>query len=122
MENLDTAEFFSRFPGVNNYWTLPEQKGEGVWSKPYIDKNADSAYMITYSEPIYKNGKLPDVDSLLESIDGELSIELENINFDKQLEKHYEKGLMIIKKNEIFIYLLNIVISVNFTHVHKFSE
>jgi ERCC4-related helicase len=51
--------------------------------------------------PIYKNGKLPDVNSLLESIDGELSIELENINFDKQLEKHYEKGLMIIKKNEI---------------------
>ncbi len=51
--------------------------------------------------PIYKKGKLPDVDSLLEEIDIDLNIELENINFDEQLEKYYEKGLMIINKNEI---------------------
>jgi len=51
--------------------------------------------------PIYKKGKLPDVDTLLKEIDYDVEIELEEINFDDQLKKFYEKGLMIINKNEI---------------------
>ncbi|MDP8204798.1 MAG: C-terminal helicase domain-containing protein, partial [Candidatus Tenebribacter mawsonii] len=51
--------------------------------------------------PIYKKGKLPDVDSLLKEVDYDVKLELEEINFDDQLKKFYEKGLMIIKKNEI---------------------
>ena len=51
--------------------------------------------------PIYKKGKLPDVDTLLREVDVDVEIELEDINFDEQLKFFYEKGLMIIKKNEI---------------------
>jgi len=101
LENLDTAEFFNRFPGVNNYWTLPEQKGEGVWSKPYIDKNADSAYMITYSEPIYKNGKfigVATIDILVSRIENMLNY------FRKKHESKREINLYLLTDNGFLLY------------------
>jgi hypothetical protein len=51
--------------------------------------------------PIYKKGKLPDVETLLKEVDDDVKIELEEINFDDQLKKFYEKGLMIIERKEI---------------------
>ena len=51
--------------------------------------------------PIYKKGKLPDVDSLL--IDGgiELDADVEEINFDELLETYQEKGLITIDSEDL---------------------
>ncbi len=51
--------------------------------------------------PIYKKGKLPDVDSLMDDMGDDISEELFNFTFEGQLQKYYEKGLMIIEANEI---------------------
>ncbi len=51
--------------------------------------------------PIYKKGKLPDVDSLMEDMGDDISEELFNFTFEEQLQKYYEKGLMIIDAKEI---------------------
>ncbi len=101
IENLDSSKFYNEFPGVNNYWVLPMQKGEGIWSKPYIDKNADSAYMITYSEPIYKNGKFIGVatmDILVSRIENMLN------HFRKKHESKREINLYLLTKNGFLLY------------------
>ena len=51
--------------------------------------------------PIYKKGKLPDVDSLL--IDGgiELDADVEDINFDDLLQSYEEKGLITMDSDDL---------------------
>lgn len=51
--------------------------------------------------PIYKKGKLPDLESLLESTGEDLDDELREQIFDEQLEKYFEKGLQLIESNEL---------------------
>ena len=51
--------------------------------------------------PIYKKGNLPDVDSLMESIDGELDEELKNTVLEEELKEYIEKGLWLIDKKEL---------------------
>jgi len=51
--------------------------------------------------PIYKKGKLPDVNTLLESSNDYLEDELEEINFDDLLKEYKEKGLEIIDVKEL---------------------
>jgi superfamily II DNA or RNA helicase len=51
--------------------------------------------------PVYKKGKLPDIDYLQEASDGSLSDELEQTLFEYQLEKYIDKGLWFIPKQEI---------------------
>ncbi len=101
IENLDSSVFLNQFSGVNSYWILPKQTGEGVWSKPYVDKNADSAYMITYSEPIYKNGKfigVATIDILVSRIENMLS------HFRKKYESKRDINLYLLTKNGFLLY------------------
>ncbi|MBE3128180.1 MAG: helicase [Actinobacteria bacterium] len=51
--------------------------------------------------PIYKRGKLPDVNTLLESTNDYLEDELKEINLDDLLKEYKEKGLEIINVKEI---------------------
>jgi len=50
------------------------------------------------SVPIYKKGDLPDIEILEQSTSEDLDEELQQITFDEQLKKYYDKGLKIIKK------------------------
>ncbi len=51
--------------------------------------------------PIYKSGKLPDLDSLLETVGEDIDEELRDLIFDKELEEYKEKGLWLIDKKEV---------------------
>lgn len=51
--------------------------------------------------PIYKKGKLPDVESLMNDVEDDITDRLSDIVFEDQLKKYYEKGLMIIDAKEI---------------------
>lgn len=51
--------------------------------------------------PIYKKGKLPDVDSLLEATGEDLDEELKEVRLDEELEQYKEKGLWCIDAKEI---------------------
>lgn len=51
--------------------------------------------------PIYKKGKLPDIESLFGTNETEVLQELDEINFCDPLEKYIEKGLHIIDAKEI---------------------
>ncbi|MHB9070487.1 MAG: helicase-related protein [Sedimentisphaerales bacterium] len=51
--------------------------------------------------PVYKKGKLPDIESIIEVAGEDLDDELEENLFDYQLRKHIEKGLWFIDKKEI---------------------
>jgi len=53
--------------------------------------------------PIYKKGKLPDVDALLEATGEDIDEELKDIDIilDEELKSYQEKGLWLIDKQEI---------------------
>ncbi len=51
--------------------------------------------------PVYKKGKLPDIDALLESTGEDISDELKEIILDEELKGYKEKGLWLIDKKEI---------------------
>lgn len=51
--------------------------------------------------PIYKKGKLPDVESLMNDVEDDISDKLLDLVFEDQLKKYYEKGLMLIDAKEI---------------------
>ncbi len=51
--------------------------------------------------PIYKKGKLPDIDSLLEATGDDLDEELQEVRIDEKLKNYEEKGLWCIDAKEI---------------------
>ncbi|NLZ72712.1 MAG: helicase [Bacteroidales bacterium] len=51
--------------------------------------------------PVYKKGKLPDVDTLLEAIEEDLNEDLKDFILDDELAQYKEKGLWLIDKKEI---------------------
>jgi superfamily II DNA or RNA helicase len=51
--------------------------------------------------PVYKKGKLPDIDILLEATGEDLDDELGETLFDDQLRTYKEKGLWLIEKKEL---------------------
>lgn len=51
--------------------------------------------------PIYKKGRLPDVVSLMEAVEGSLEGEIKDAVFQNELQKHIEKGMWFIEKKEI---------------------
>ena len=50
--------------------------------------------------PIYKKGKLPDVDSLMEAVEGCLEGEIKEAVFENELQKHIDKGKWFIEKKK----------------------
>ncbi|HHE37641.1 MAG TPA: helicase [Candidatus Cloacimonetes bacterium] len=50
--------------------------------------------------PVFKKGNLPDIDSF-KDIGEDVKNDLENYNFEKELEKQYEKGLFFIPKDDL---------------------
>ncbi|MCX5871056.1 MAG: cache domain-containing protein [Deltaproteobacteria bacterium] len=52
---------------VQDWYLLPVKAREPVWSKPYYDEGGGDAWMITYSIPIYSNGKQPRLIGVLTS-------------------------------------------------------
>jgi len=51
--------------------------------------------------PVYKKGKLPDIEALLESAGEDINDELKEIVLDEELKEYKEKGLWLIDKKEI---------------------
>ncbi|MFC1782289.1 hypothetical protein ACFL02_01720 [Planctomycetota bacterium] len=51
--------------------------------------------------PIYKKGKLPDVEALMESTGEDLDEELLDEFLEIELQQHIEKGLWFIEKKEL---------------------
>jgi superfamily II DNA or RNA helicase len=51
--------------------------------------------------PIYKKGKLPDIDTLMDATDEDLDEDLKNVILEKELKDHIEKGLWLIDKKEL---------------------
>jgi superfamily II DNA/RNA helicase len=51
--------------------------------------------------PVYKNGKLPDLDSLEEAIGDELDDKLKDVALENELQNHIENGLWLIDKKEL---------------------
>lgn len=57
--------------------------------------------------PIYKKGKLPSVDELMEDLNDETLAEINSYGFDEELKKHYDKGLVFIPASELQPSFLN---------------
>ncbi|HBM16254.1 MAG TPA: serine/threonine protein phosphatase [Lentisphaeria bacterium] len=38
-----------------DWYTLPKKLGKGVWSEPYYDEGGGDVWMVTYSEPFYRD-------------------------------------------------------------------
>jgi superfamily II DNA or RNA helicase len=51
--------------------------------------------------PVYKKGKLPDVDALIEAAGEDLDEELPEALLEKELKSYIEKGLWLIEKKEL---------------------
>jgi superfamily II DNA/RNA helicase len=51
--------------------------------------------------PIYKKGKLPDIDGLIDAIDKEQDQELKETTLEKELQAYQDKGLWTIEKKEL---------------------
>ena len=51
--------------------------------------------------PIYKKGKLPDIDTLLDLDNEDAESEANDINFEDQLHEYVEKGLVLIDRSEL---------------------
>ena len=51
--------------------------------------------------PVYKKGKLPDLNSLLEAAGEDLEEELKDVILEKELAEYKEKGLWLIDRNEL---------------------
>lgn len=51
--------------------------------------------------PIYKKGKLPSADELLEDLDDDTMAQINSYAFEEELKKHYEKGLVFIPKDDL---------------------
>lgn len=51
--------------------------------------------------PVFKKGNLPDIDSVLKDLGDDVLNDIEKYNFEKELEKQYEKGLFFIPKDEL---------------------
>lgn len=51
--------------------------------------------------PIYKKGRLPDIDSLIESTGEDIDEELNELLLDEELREYKEKGLWLIDKQEL---------------------
>ncbi|MFW6149336.1 MAG: SNF2-related protein, partial [Atribacterota bacterium] len=51
--------------------------------------------------PVYKKGKLPDVDTLLDAIGEDLDEDLKDVTLDEELSQYKEKGLWLIDKKEL---------------------
>jgi len=51
--------------------------------------------------PVYKKGKLPDIESLQEGTGEDIDEELRETFFDEQLREYKEKGLLLIDKKEL---------------------
>ncbi len=51
--------------------------------------------------PIYKKGKLPDIDSLLEDECDDIHVDLEELFFEDHLRKFIENGLILIDKKDL---------------------
>jgi len=51
--------------------------------------------------PIYKKGSLPSIEELLELTGEDAEIDLFEVNFEEQLGKYLDKGLLIIEKKEL---------------------
>ena len=72
-----------------------------------LDSMIDSAMVIKewYEKlgkvPIYKKGKLPDINTILESTNDDIEDELLEINLDSFLKEYKEKGLVLIDSKEL---------------------
>ncbi len=44
-----------------DWYRLPKEKRQGLWTEPYLDQGAGNVIMSTYSTPIVKNGKFQGV-------------------------------------------------------------
>ena len=51
--------------------------------------------------PIYKKGKLPDIDALLDLDNEDAESEVDDINFELQLHEYVEKGLVLIDSSDL---------------------
>jgi len=51
--------------------------------------------------PVYKKGKLPDVDALMQSSGEDIEEELWEATLEDELQKYYDKGLWLIEKKEL---------------------
>lgn len=51
--------------------------------------------------PIYKKGKLPSPDALLDDLNDDALAEVGDYSFEEELKKEYEKGLVFIPKEEL---------------------
>jgi len=38
-----------------DWYTIPKRLNKGIWSEPYFDNGGGNIYMVTYSQPFYKN-------------------------------------------------------------------
>ncbi len=64
-------------------------------------KNIRDWYYKIGKIPVYKKGKLPDIDTLLDAVGEDLDEDLKDITLDEELAQYKEKGLWLIDKKEL---------------------
>ena len=80
------------------WYNKPLEEGQVVWSDPYFDEGAGNTKMVTFSQPVFKAGKI----IAIVTIDVELD-PIENMIGDK-LTKYDSFGFIIISNKGQFIY------------------
>ncbi len=70
------TDYMFEFRNKNYVWQTPKETGKGSWSQPYVNHKAGEIQMITYSQPLFENGKfigVTTVDVALSALDKYLS-------------------------------------------------
>ncbi len=91
--NSENPEYNIIFETTPNYISEPRRVGKGVWTSPYFDEGLSNTYMVTYSQPIFKN------DIIIGYVTIDLSLnDLEKmlIRKEKIIEGKYNTRLLIL--------------------------
>lgn len=52
----DQSNTYDGTDGTRDWFSLPQQTGQAVWTPPYFDEGAGEVWMVTYSTPVKRNG------------------------------------------------------------------
>ncbi len=96
----ENTDYMFEFRKKDAIWKTPKETGRGSWSQPYVNHKAGDILMITYSQPLFKNGKfigVTTVDVALSALDNYLS--------RKQKSNQYKKMIvLLLSRNHSLVY------------------
>ncbi|MCZ6837367.1 MAG: ATP-binding protein, partial [Planctomycetota bacterium] len=97
LARMDIAvEAYDYSDGNWEWWSVPRDSGQGVWTEPYFDDGAGNILMCTYSAPITQDGKFIGVATI--------DIALEPLNQSVGLQNLRTLDFVILSRQGRYVY------------------